>query len=154
MKFQPKTEADLKKDRDERLGLWDRGIYPFEVKRAADEKSKAGNDMIHLELKIFNLDGRIKLLEDWLLEAMPGKLFNFCCHAKIEAKYHAGTLTAQDCENKSGYLQVGIEKGKPKGDGTNFDDRNKIMDYVAAPAGAATKAPAASAKKPDDDVAF
>jgi len=44
--------------------------------------------------------------------------------------------------------KVGVEKGKPKGDGTNYSDRNRIEKFYPADAGAPPAAKPAPAPKP------
>lgn len=129
MKVSPKTEKELNE-----MNLIPIGDYPFEVLDAQDKKSKKGSDMIELQLAIFVGDSR-RLLTDFLLDAMPGKLFHFCQYTGLADKYAKGELTAEDCLGKSGYLTVKTSKGKKKdGPGDEYwPDRSSVDDYIRGP---------------------
>lgn len=143
MKFTPKTEEEIAA-----AGILMPGIYPFEVIKAEEKPSKKGNDMIELSLRIFN-DQEEHLCRDWLLESMPHKLRHAAVTLGLEDQYEAGSLVAGDFFKKEGFVKVGIQKGKPKGDGSgeNYPDRNNILDYVGD---VAKEQPAGE----DDDLPF
>jgi len=127
MKFTPKTEKELAAE-----GLMAEGTYPLEVVKAAPKQSAAGNDMIVVTLRVFETADSGCLLDDYLMEAVAYKLFHFCAYSGLTKQYEAGTLTADDCVGKSGYVKVGIQKGKKKDDGSGevWPDRNSVKDYV------------------------
>jgi len=164
MKFQPKTEKEIAE-----AGLLPVGVYPFEVLEASDSTSKAGNGMIVLDILIHAPDGSNRKLTDYLLEAMAFKLYHFSKHHGLIDKYQAGSLTAEDCIGRSGWVKLGIQKGKPKPDGGgDYPDRNSVATYVAGPdlppralvppkAQQPTEAPLGNllpAGGPDEDVPF
>ena len=71
MKFTPMTEQDLQ-DQADSYGPWPKGSYNAEITSAIEKQSKAGNDMIALELKVYNANGDFRTMKDWLLEhAVP-----------------------------------------------------------------------------------
>jgi len=126
MNFKSRSEKEIQE-----MNSIPEGDYPFEVLNAVDGKSKGGNDMITLTLRVFVGDSS-RQLNDYLLEAMQGKLFYFCSYTGLSQKYAAGTLTAEDCLGKSGYLTVGIQKGKMKDDGSGdyWPDRATVKNYI------------------------
>jgi hypothetical protein len=126
MKFQPKTEADLNNER-----LCPEGIYPFEVLNAIEGQSKSsGADMITLKMRLFVGSEDTYLIDDYLLDSVAYKLFHFCAYTGLSHKYESGSLTAEDCKGKQGFLKLGIQKGKKKDDGTYWSDKNTVKDYV------------------------
>lgn len=128
MKFAPKTESEL-----EISLLLEPGIYPFQVSEAINDTSKNGNEMIKIGLTVWGPEGRIHFVYDYLLEAMAYKLRHFCCYTGLIQKYESGELSANDCINKEGYVEIAIQKGKPNGNGGNYPDINKVKDYVERP---------------------
>ncbi len=145
MKVTPKTEKELQE-----INNIPPADYGFEVLDAQNTQSKAGADMITLTLGIFVGESR-RLLTDYLLDAMPGKLFHFCQYTGLAEKYAAGTLIAEDCLGKSGFLTVVTQKGKLKNDGSNenWPDRSSVKDYNR---GEFKKAPVVAGAKPADHI--
>jgi hypothetical protein len=121
MQFPPKTEKQLAEE-----NLIPDGVYPFEVMRAEAKKSKAGNDMIALELRIFTPDGKERALNDWLMPQMGFKLFHFCAYTGLAQQYESGSLTSHDCEGKQGFVRIGSQEDKSG----QFPPRNTVKDYV------------------------
>ena len=147
MNFAPKTEKQLAEER-----LIPAGNYPFEVIKAEAKQSKAGNDMIETTIRVFLIDGTSRQLTDWLMEKVAFKLFHFCAYTGLAQQYEAGTLTAGDCEGRSGYVKVIIQQDK-KGE---FPDRNSVADYVRSLDGKMTSggiAPVAKAQPTDEQLA-
>lgn len=149
MRFTPLTEQQIKA-----LGLITPGDYPFEVIAAEDKVSQSNNDMIKLTLKIWDENGKERQIDDYLLEAMPKKFFHFCRHTGLDEKYQAGSLMAEHCIGKSGYVKIATQKGKKKDDGTYFDDKSGVVDYL--PKDTKIAKPATSKAEPglDDDLPF
>ena len=121
--FPPKTEKQLAEE-----SLMPAGVYPFDVMRAEAKRSKAGNDMIELELRLFTPDNKERALRDWLMPQMAFKLFHFCAYTGLSAQYDAGTLTSHDCEGKSGFAKIAVEEDKSG----QFPPKNTVKDYVRA----------------------
>lgn len=156
MQFQPKTEKQLAEQ-----NLIPKGIYPFEVSTAEAKRSKKGNDMIEIELRVFMPDGSEHALRDWLMAAMGFKLFHFCAYAGLSTQYEAGTLTSHDCVGKSGFLEIVIQEDKTG----QYGPQNSVKDYCRPEfkKGAAPAAPtdaqlanqvAPSGSKDTEDVPF
>jgi hypothetical protein len=145
MKFQPKTEKEIAEE-----NLLPKGEYNYEVIAAEEKKSKSGNDMIAVKLRIFVGEDHGVTLTDYLMEAMARKLRNFCAQNGLLPQYESGTLRASDCEGKSGIAYVKIEKDKTGA----YPDKNAIADYPvkrAASADAGGGAPPTFDSGPVDD---
>lgn len=125
MKFAPKTETEL-----ETMSLLEPGIYPFQVTQASNEISKSGNDMLKLTVMIWDKGGSMHYIYDYLLEAMGYKLRHFCESTGLMGKYEKGELYPQDCMNAQGNLEIIIQEGKDKGDGSRYPSRNSVKDYI------------------------
>lgn len=123
MKFQPKTEEDLK--RDSLLGT---GVYDFEVMEAKDAVSKKGNDMIALKLRVFSNDQGERVIRDWLMPSMGFKLRHFAETTGLIGAYDAGTLSAEDCQGRSGRVSLIIKEDD------QYGPQNSVKDYEKAKA--------------------
>jgi hypothetical protein len=154
VRFTPKTEKELAED-----GLWEPGIYDFEILGAEEATSKAGNDMIKLRVKIFNQSGGSQIVFDYLMEAVAYKLRHAAEACGLLKQYEGGTLEAYDFEGKSGQAKVSIQKDKTG----QYPDKNGIADYLPAPQQAAPQRGATSQRRPapatagrdlDDDIPF
>ena len=122
MNFQPKTREQL----NQQSRLPD-GEYDFEVLESKDTKSKAGNDMIEMVVKVWTGEGdRFRIITDYLLEAMSFKLINFCEATGLSERYIAGQLKANDCAGRVGKCKIGWKVDRT-GD---FPDKNVIKDYI------------------------
>lgn len=129
MNFTPKSEKELAE-----LNLLPEGDYPFQVMRAADEKSKtSGNDMIVLDLMFFAPDGSNRKVMDYLVPSTVygiKKIHGFAKATGLLGLYDAGKITADDCVDKTGYAKLGISKGKDNGKGGLYPDRNAVKWYI------------------------
>ncbi len=125
MQFKPMTKKEL-----DEMGLLPDGFYLYEVTNAENAVSRAGKEMIKLTLKIWDMNGRQRILSDYLLESMPKKLFAFCESNSMLDKYDTGTLNAHDCVGKSGQVHIKRQKGNMKPDGTQYPDQNSVYDYL------------------------
>jgi hypothetical protein len=135
MQFQSKTDQQIQEE-----SLIPAGDYDFTVREAVEKKSKAGNDMIQLDMDVFVGD-RERPMKDWLMEATAFKLRHFCYATGLGPKYDAGTLTAQDCVGKSGKVKI-VQKAN--GD---YGLQNSVKDYLVPVAGEVAE-PTPVAKKP------
>lgn len=121
MKLTPLSDQEL-----EAMNLIPKGDYQFEVVSAEDTTSKSGNDMIKLQLKVWDHEGRENTIYDYLLEAMPKKLKHFAKHLGLIAKYEAGELLADDCIGKCGTLHLVIQEDKSG----KYAPKNSVGDYI------------------------
>lgn len=145
MKVTPISEADAKA-----AGLWKRGLYDFEVLTAIDTHSKANNEMIEMEVKVYDTEGKGRVFKDWLVSGehplTAAKVRHFASATGQLPQYEKGELKAFDCVGKTGRCQIAIEKGKDP-----YPDKNKIADYAPRVAGAPL---IASVKDMDDEIPF
>lgn len=145
MKFTPKTDDELNS-----MNLIQEGNYNFEVLEAKSQLSKSGNEMIKVKLGLWDNNGVMRVMFDYLLEAMAHKLHHFCDSTGLREKYNSGELNDTDCLSKTGTVHIVIEKGKEKPEGGNYPDRNSVKDYL-------TKSDSVEVKKDhfiNDDVPF
>lgn len=149
MRFEPKTEAQLKAEL-----LLPAGDYDFTIIEAEEKQSAKGNDMIALKLLVYTPDGGERTIRDWLM-AGSIKLCQFCVGVQLDHLYEQGVLTDQDCVGRSGRATIAIEEDKTG----QYGPQNKVKAYLVAkaakPAPART-APPASARRltPDPAPAF
>lgn len=149
MKFEPMSEIQLKS-----LNLIPEGEYQFEVVDANDTISKSGNEQIKLVLKIWDNDGKVRVIYDYLvpLTKMLYKVKHFCDSSGMSEKYEDGTLTSDDCIGRSGRLRLGIQVDKAG----VYPDKNNVVDYVTEDKAPSMIPPAVIAKPLEfnDDVPF
>ena len=121
MKFTPKTADEIAADT-----LLAAGVYPFEVLKAANKFSKAGNEMIEMVIGVYDSGGDCVHVFDYLLEKLAYKLRHFAETTGQMEKYENGELLAIDCEGKSGFCKIVIDT-QP-----GYAPRNSVKDYVVA----------------------
>ena len=139
--FTPRSEEELSNL------IPHKSVCNFQVISTDDKPSKTGNEMITLQLKVWDDKGREHILTDHLVfsDRALFKVKHFCESVGIAEQYNAGQLEAFHCQDKSGKAHIIIEKDASG----QYPDKNKIKDYV--PESAKTVAP-----KPDfdDDIPF
>jgi hypothetical protein len=118
MRFKPLSQQEL-----EEAGLIPEGIYNFQVLDAEDQVSKSGNEMIKLKLGVF-VDGVMRVVFDYLLEALAFKLKHFTDVTGIPHKYTDGSILAGDCIGKKGHVHIMIVPAK---DG--YAAKSGVKDY-------------------------
>lgn len=123
MKFNPKNDIELNN-----FKLLPRGEYYFEVIKAKDRVSSAGNEMIELELDVYADDGKKSRVFDYLLEIVAYKLKHFCQAVGLSNEYDIGNLSADMCIGRSGRCKVEIKHDKTG----EYSDKNIIRDYCKA----------------------
>lgn len=129
MKFTPKSEKQIAEE-----GLLPEGTYGFEVAKAEDKVSKSGNDMIEVNLRVFNTDGSFVFVRDYLMEKISYKLRHFAEAAGLLEKYESGEFTASDCEGRTGNVKIIIKKDTTG----QYPDKNEVRDYVVSEQSAKT----------------
>ena len=147
MNFTPKTEKEI-----EEANLLPPGTYDFEVVDAADKTSKAGNEMIELNLRVFDADGGHRFVRDYLLESIPHKLRHVAYACGLGESYEAGSLAAHDFLDRAGRVKLVIKKDKTG----QYSDQNSVKDYVL-PEDAThpyQRPPATQAAEIDDEIPF
>jgi hypothetical protein len=150
VKFQPKSEEEIAA-----ANLLVGGDYAFEVTKAEEQTSKAGNDMVKLQLNIPDEEERSHTVFDYLVgtEGAAYKVRHFAEAVGLLDDYERGELKADDMVGRSGIAVVGIQKQ------SGYPDKNVIRDYKpahssAAAAPAATKKGNGPARDMDDSIPF
>lgn len=103
-----------------------KGVYSFEVVNAEEAVSKSGNDMIKITLKIWMENGRERMIDDYLLEALEFKLGHFAETTGLLDQYNNKVLNAMDCIGKTGLVKIIIKSDKSG----VYPDKNSVIDYV------------------------
>ena len=151
MRFAPKTENEIAS-----AGLWAAGEYDFEVTDAAEDQSKAGNDMVKLTVSVFNQEGQRRTIFDYLVDTEGGayKIRHFAEAAGLLPQYERGEMAAEDMIGRNGRCKLTIQKDKSG----QYPDKNGIGDYLKPKDGVAPARAASRAKVPagdiDDDIPF
>lgn len=142
MKISPISEAAATAP-----GLFKRGPGDFEVMTAEEKVSKSGNPMIELLNKVYDAEGKSRLIKDWLVESegMAYKTRHYAVSTGQLAQYEKGELRAADQPGKTGRCQIGIEKQE------GYPDRNNIKDYLVPSGKLIASIPDAEL---DDDIPF
>jgi hypothetical protein len=143
MRFNPVSEE---KAAAQSSGVWEDGIYDYEIKDASEETSRAGNDMIKLEVWIFNQAGNRKLLFEYLVasEKAAWKVREFAASSGLLTQYDTGTLIANEIVGRTGMCEVGIQ---PERDG--YPEKNVVRRWMMKDK---PKAPSAAQKMTNNRV--
>lgn len=117
MRFTPQTE-------EEAAGCLPKGEYDAVVATAVEKQSRAGNDMIEMDLTVYGPAGVETTVRDWLLSTDSGqrKLQGFCKSAGLWDIYMAGELTAAGCINRNVTVSIKVEDG-------DYGPQNKVAYY-------------------------
>ena len=99
------------------------GKFSFEVAKAEQKTSKAGNDMIAITLHVYDGKGGSKVfVYDWLTSAFKKKVVDFCRCVGLADILDGGELTATRCLQRTGEVHLIQEEYE----GTT---RNKVDRY-------------------------
>lgn len=126
MKVTPRTEEEIRT-----MMIWPDGEYSFEILNADEKISKSsGKDMLEILFKVYNNDGKSKLITDYLLDnddpRMSFKLRHLCNCVGLLESYNKGQLEAIQFIGKSGKAILKTQKDKFG----NYPDKNVIKDYI------------------------
>ncbi len=123
MQYTPREEKEIRSNM-----LLSPGEYDFEIVSATEKTSKAGNDMIELQVRVFpGDDSSPRLLKDWLVAGSDlGELkINRFAHATgLQDEYFAGNFTGLTCEGATGKLRITVQSS------AQYGDQNSVRDYV------------------------
>lgn len=129
MRVTPKTDEQYEAEQAERAAQykpWPAGsIVDYEILHADDTTSKSGKDMIKVDVRLFNAEGKTKDLTDYIGEWNDYKLKRI-----NPERYEAGLVEAFDLIGKTGKAKLGIQIGGLKDDGTRYADKNDIKEYL------------------------
>lgn len=154
MRTTPKTEKEIQE-----ANLLPKGWYPFTIQKAEEKTSKAGNEMIELNVQVYKDNGFV-FVKDWLMDTEFGayKLRHCAATCDVLDDYEGGGIQADSLEGKEGYVKISIQKSKDK----DFPDKNQIQDYAKdmpvqkgeAAVGKPNKANIEEPGADDDDIPF
>lgn len=103
------------------------GVYPFEVAAVEDKISKTGNPMLVLTLKVYDSEGRIFNVLDWIVltKKMIYKLKHFAESVEKPSLYNENSrLNTEEFLNAAGYVKTKVEKND------NGIYQARIVDYM------------------------
>lgn len=125
MQFNPLTEQEI-----QTAHLIPEGIYDYVVVYAKEEISRAQNQYIDMQIRVFSDKGERTVFTNL---AFIKLLKHFCDVNNMQDKYLAGKVEDKDCINKSGgKVVIGIEPEKPREGGGTYRAKNIVMDYIPA----------------------
>lgn len=113
-------------------GLMPNGTYDFVVTSAVAKISKNGNPMIEVNLTVYDKENIPHSIKDYLVSSsnMAWKLKRFCEAIGALDVYLRGEFNELHCINKKGVAKIIIAKGEPKEDGSFYNDRNTVKEYI------------------------
>ena len=122
------------------------GEYEAEVIEANQMVSKAGNDMIRLNLVVTNDKGGTTRIYDYIV--VPKTLYKLKSICRCLSIKFDGTLDEQILVDKRMKVRVGIDKGDDK-----YPAKNRIDRYIEGIGSSSTPAETPTVPK-DDDIPF
>lgn len=141
MRYEPRTEEELEKERQDALNasMLPDGEYDFDIAETSNAPSKAsGEEMITLKLNVFDNDGNGHIVFDYLTAKMGWKLRHAADACGIIDVYESGSLIASSFDFCSGKVKIKTQKGNKQ----YPNPKNVVDDYVKrGTSEAAPKAP-------------
>lgn len=149
MRVTPKTEKEIALQ-----NLLPKGWYPMTIGEAEEKKSKKGNEMIVLNVKVYKEEGFI-FVKDYLMDTEfgAGKLRHCAETCGLLLAYESGELNAEDMQHCEGFVKIGVEKSKDD----QYPDKNKIIEYrkeKPVPKGGSTAPDSGDDAPSEDDIPF
>ena len=124
MRFQPLSKEEL----DKQKGLLNPGDADFEIMSAEETKSKAGNPMLKLQLRVWDSNSKEGVVFDYLTPNAQWKIRNFLESIDKLRLYGQGEVNPVDLEYSSGKCVLYIHKDKSG----QYGDTIKVKDYFYA----------------------
>ena len=145
MRYDPTPEDQLNQ-----RTLLAEGEGTFEVLKAEDKISKAGNEMIELLLKVWDKDGKQSTIFDYLVSNQQWKILHFFKSTGSVKDYLEGDLDPQNLIGTGGKLKIAVKKDP------QYGDQNKVADYLegGATAKQSTEEVHPSTSNDDDSIPF
>ncbi len=132
--FTPLTDAEL-----DAINLIEEGIYNFEVVKSERKTSKSGNPMAAIQLRVWDKEGRVHFVYDYLVfSTVPlniRKVKHFCDAVEMTEAYKKGQIP-EELEGLSGKASIGVDDEKQKPNGGMYPRKNIVLDYVVTDKGA------------------
>lgn len=120
MRFSPLSDSAI-----EEANLLPVGEYSFNIISASEKINSKGNDMLVIELEVYDNNGKGRKVTDYLVEAMQFKLKHFASAVGVLRSYDAGTLSAAELGGLAGRCMIQIEPAKGE-----FKAKNCVKDYI------------------------
>lgn len=147
--FEPLTDEQI-----DSLNIVEPGCYNFEVVNSLRKESKANNSMAELTLKMWDIDGKVRIVFDYLIfSKIPlniKKVKNFCESVGLLEEYKKGCIR-EDLTGLCGKCTIDIQNEKPKEGGGFYPKRNIVSDYIKSND---TKSISLTDEFKDDEVPF
>jgi len=128
--FLPLTEDELNSS-----DLLEPGVYDFEVIKSEKKTSKAGNLMAEIQLKIWDKDGKVKFVYDYLVFSKVNlnirKVKHFCDSVGLSDQYNKGSIP-EELGSYCGKAEIGLQNSSPKPEGGYYPSQNTVIDYIKA----------------------
>lgn len=126
--FKPMSDEEIRA-----MNLIPKGQYVFEVYASTRKVSKSGNPMCELNLKVWDGNGKVHIIYDYLVFYTANmtikKIKNFCEAVGLEEDYKKGILR-EDLRGMSGYVDIDIREPQPKKGGGFWPQRNEVVAYA------------------------
>lgn len=119
MKVTPKSDKELS-------NVYLPGKYDAEIVDAQNTVSKAGNDMIKLQLRVFDGQAGSQFIFDYLLDSIAYKIKHAAQACGLLDKYNARELDASDFLGKGCQVKLKVQEDAEG----KYKDKNVISDYV------------------------
>lgn len=150
MRFQVLSDEELEKKKV-KLKV---GICSFEILKAEDHKTEAGNESIKLIVKVYDIEGNEATVFEYIGQNAQWKLKQLLSSIGKNDLYKSGDINPSDLEGGSGKCLVYLNKDRSG----QFKDSFKIKEYYPDETGS-NKAPVKKAELPvptpdDDDIPF
>lgn len=134
--FNPKTDEEIEKG-----NLLEDGIYNFQVAKSENKISSANNPMAKLTLKVWDDNGVVNHVFDYLVFSDVNmcikKVKHFCDAVGLIEEYKKGQIP-EELEAYAGKVEIKFEEGqlipddklngKPKG--SKYPAKNIVVDYI------------------------
>lgn len=126
--FTPLSDEEL-----DAIDVIPEGTYNFEVISSIRKISKAGNPIAELQLKVWDNEGKIHNIFDYLVFSSINlnirKISHFSKATGIYEEYKKGCIR-DELHNLSGKAHIGIKDPQPKDGGGFYPKKNIVLDYI------------------------
>jgi len=126
--FSPMTEEELNS-----FPMLEPGVYDFEVLKSTRKVSKSGNDMAEINICVWDKEGKVNQLFDYLVFSKVAmnirKVKHFCDATGLSENYQRGQLP-EELEGLGGKVEIGIKEKQPNSNGGFYPEKNVVVDYV------------------------
>lgn len=140
--------------------LLEPGVYPFTIHAATDKNKdgtqlrskKSGAAMIHVKLHVHREDGGVQFVDCYITDAknMAYLARGLAATTNTLAEYTEARWGADTITGKDGWVQIGVESEKDKGDGSGekWPAKNTVKAFGKPEPKGGASAPAAAPSRP------